>query len=849
MSALPLRRYAVALVVAVLSPAAIAQTSDYLEPDLRARVENLKAEVVARPADIEAARQRADTLWDWANAYAMTGGYLPVNLSTAVHRNNAVRPAGMVAINAYIRELALVDEDPGALGQLTAETGPFEARSWATFTQTWRVGSAAVVPGGGVVVPRHFLANHGTLQADAPGGDHHVSIASSNAAARFVPDAMPVSGMHGGFRAPAPMLFFRLTEGALRPGDTVTVTYGDRSGGGRGLLMPTFSSDRMPFPLYVVLDSGWQLFSLPIQHIRVTGTTLAGVRGFAPSVVRPGETFDLAVRAEDAFRNRAQGPYPAWRIYANGAPVGELAAGDDPIVVLGDLRFDAPGVYRFEIRSADGAVAGGANPVLVSSDATRVFWGDTHGHSGFAEGIGTPERFMAWAKEDARLDYVTHSEHDIWMDDFEWEVLKRNVADHSEAGRFVGFLGYEWTSANVYGGHHNVLFRTPEGRRRVSAQFFPELSDLYAGLRRHHDPADVVVIPHAHNTGNYRMGDPKLQPIVEIMSQHGTFEWFGRAYLAHGHQVGFTAASDNHLSQPGYTAPRGDGLAQRGGLGAVLAEEHSRDAIFDGLKAARAYATTGDRILLDVTVNEGVMGQRILFTPERRIRGRVIGTAGIETVTVVKNGEEVLRRDYSGAGVGRPGSAETLHLTFESTSVPVPGDNPRGWRHWSGTLEATGARIVAATPTDFFNPDLQRLQLDDAGTVRFATITRGDASSIRLTLDDISRNARLRLVLEERRETGAAPPIYRPPATLPGATLEFPLEALGDGAVRRTLPVDTYEDTVTLRLLATDGPRDVTFEFDDTGTQQGDYYYVRVKQVDDAMAWSSPVWVGGHPNR
>ncbi|MYE83400.1 MAG: hypothetical protein F4X36_16490, partial [Gammaproteobacteria bacterium] len=342
MSAPRLRRYTVALVVAVLSPMATAQTPDYLDPELRARVDQLKAEVAARPTDIETARQRANTLWDWANAYAMTGGYLPVNLSTAVHRNNAVRPAGMVAINAYIRELALLDEHPDALGQLTAETGPFEARSWATFTQTWRVGSAAVAPGGGIVVPRHFLANHGTLQADAPGGDHHVSIASSNAAARFVADAMPVSGMHGGFRAPAPMLFFRLTEGSLGPGDTVTVTYGDRSGGGRGLLMPTFSSDRMPFPLYVVLDGRGQLFSLPIQPIRVAGTTLAGVHGFAPSVVRPGEPFDLAVRAEDAFRNRAKGSYPAWRVRAHAESVGEIPPGGDPIAVLGDHRVGAP---------------------------------------------------------------------------------------------------------------------------------------------------------------------------------------------------------------------------------------------------------------------------------------------------------------------------------------------------------------------------------------------------------------------------------------------------------------------------------------------------------------------------
>ena len=147
--------------------------------------------------------------------------------------------------------------------------------------------------------------------------------------------------------------------------------------------------------------------------------------------------------------------------------------------------------------------------MLVEEAPTRrIYWGDTHGHSGFAEGIGTPEKFMVWARDDARLDYVTHSEHDIWMDDYEWSVLQDNVRRFSEDGEFVAFLGYEWTVRNIQGGHHNVLFRTPEGaaafRRRSSAPS----SALYQGLRAHHDPNDVVVIPHAHQAGNARLNDP-----------------------------------------------------------------------------------------------------------------------------------------------------------------------------------------------------------------------------------------------------------------------------------------------------------------------------------------------------
>ena len=851
------------LLTALLLPEAAAQEPDYLEPDLRARVDQLKADVAAEPTNATNAEQRADVLWDWTNAWALSGRYVPVNLTTAVHRYGIVTEAGMRGIDAYVGELGLLDEQPDAIGTLTAETGPFEARSWAMFTQTWHVGSREVRPGGGIAFPRHFMSNHGEFQVDQPAGDNYVTIRSSNAAAEFVPDVVRLAGMHGGFRGARPILYFRLAAGTLRTGDTVTITYGDRSGGGRGLEMSTFSSDRMPFPLYLAFDDikspgsepeAPMLFSLPIQPIRVTGTDIAGVHGFAPSVVRPGEPFDVAVRAQDRFYNRAQPPIPAWRVEANGEPIGELPAGDDAIAVLRDVRFDEPGVYRLAIRSADGAIAGTANPILVSPDAPRVFWGDTHGHSGFAEGIGTAERFMTWAKEDARLDFVTHSEHDIWLDDHEWEVLKRIVADFSEEGRLAAYLGYEWSSRNLYGGHHNVLFRTPENRLRIPVQFHPHLSDLYAGLRAHNDPADVVVIPHAHQAGNYRLSDPQLEPIIEIMSQHGTFEWFAKAYLRHGQQVGFTAASDNHLSQPGYTAPRGSGLAQRGGLGAVLADEHSNDAIFDALKAARAYATTGDRIILDVTVNDATMGQRVPFTTERRIRGRVVGTAPIDKVTVVKNGNDIWWRDYATPVEDGFGERETFHVTFASPAVPMHrGDNPRGWRPWTGTLEVEGATLLEAAPTNHVNPDMQSFAVEDAGDtsiVRFATITRGDASSIRLTLADIGLFARVRVTLDERTEVGAGPPIFRAHATLPGATLYLPLSESLTGPAERVLPFDIYEDKITLRRLRLNGPKDVQFEFEDGGEMiQGDHYYVRVTQANDATAWSSPVWVGGYPNR
>ena len=55
--------------------------------------------------------------------------------------------------------------------------------------------------------------------------------------------------------------------------------------------------------------------------------------------------------------------------------------------------------------------------------------------------------------------------------------------------------------------------------------------------------------------------------------------------------------------------------------------------------ARRCYATTGERILLDFRVDGELMGSEIAAGDARRISGRVIGTAELETVEIIRNGE------------------------------------------------------------------------------------------------------------------------------------------------------------------------------------------------------------------
>ncbi|MCG8415580.1 MAG: DUF3604 domain-containing protein, partial [Pseudomonadales bacterium] len=674
-----------------------------------------------------------------------------------------------------------------------------------------------------------------------------ISISSSNAAAEFTADTHPVIGMYGGFRSARPMTVFRLQGTELQEGDTITITYGDRSQGSPGYRMQNFSNDRAAFPLFVDLDGSDRFMTLPIQQIQVSGTEVAGVHGFAPSVVDMNEEFTLAIRFQDRFANLALPPFPALEILLNGEPFQTLGEITEGVTLVEGLSLDAPGVYRFSFRA--GEMEGVANPILVEiAPENRIYWGDTHGHSGMAEGAGTADGFMRFARDEARLDYVTHSEHDIWLDDGEWQELQDNIAEFHEDGVFIPFLGYEWSQSTTLGGHHNVLFRTPTERKRIPRQEYPTLSSLYLGLRNNHDPSDVVIIPHAHQAGEYRQSDPGMEHLIEIMSGHGTFEWFGRMYLKHGHRVGFIAASDDHLGHPGYSAPRGGGIAQRGGLGALIAPEKTTDALFDAMKSLHTYATTGDRIILRTEVNDAPMGSSAEFANQRTISGRVIGTAPIDNITIVKNEEEIWSEEFYTAVTESDGPTK-LQLSFYSDSDPYhPRDNPRGWRVWRGTLEIRNATLLDASATDHVNPDQQFLRVSESNpnVLTFSSQTRGDNSSIDLVLEDIGPNAEVIVNLQEANERGGAPQLFRRHNRIRAWNVSFALAEMGAGMMEASRRSQAWTDKIILRRVVEEGVLETDFEFVDIDNpRQGDYYYVRVKQANDAYAWSSPVWIGG----
>ena len=374
-----------------------------------------------------------------------------------------------------------------------------------------------------------------------------------------------------------------------------------------------------------------------------------------PSETTSDEETWIGVKAEDLWGNPSTGYTGTIQINAGGL-TGLPETYQFKSTNRGVRRFEgvtAPttGIYRVQARDLENGLEAKGNPLrCVDNRGThQPFWGDLHGQSEETVGTNPVSSYFRFAREAALVDFAGHQGNDFQITEAVWTEIRKQANAQYDPGRFVTFVGYEWSANTPLGGDHNVYYPGNDGPlHRSSHVLIPDKSDIGADcthVTELYDTLqgkDVLLLPHVGGRyANLNWHDPDLEPLIEIYSEWGEFEWFLREALENGYQVGFTAGSDDHKGRPGAAPPGSGSFGVYGGLTCIYAAELTREGLWEALKARRCYGTTGQRILLEVTADGKPMGAAYQASQPPEIAVNVVGTAPIERVDIFRGLEQI----------------------------------------------------------------------------------------------------------------------------------------------------------------------------------------------------------------
>jgi hypothetical protein len=400
--------------------------------------------------------------------------------------------------------------------------------------------------------------------------------------------------------------------------------------------------------------------------------------------------------------------------------------------------------------------------------------------------------------------------------------VKRRVREFHDPGSFVTFLGYEWSGLTPAGGDHNIYFLGEDEAIHRSDQWLIEdkldpetdrypISELWETFRGRRD---VLAIPHVGGRhGNLDYYDPERIPLIEVHSHHGTFEWFLEEAMRRRLKVGFIAASDDHTCRPGLSYPS-RGFCTKGGYTGVYAKELTRESIWEALWARRAYATSGERIILHVESDGHLMGEEFSTDEHPEIHIKIIGTEDLSEVEVKRWNQIVYRHPFA-----KPVDDSSLLIKVEWSGARVRS-RPK-IVNWDGGLVIYNGRILDFSEFAFDYPEQGVEKVSDR-ELQWKSTTGGDPDGVILRL-------------EANDETEIN--FQSDPATFKFRPKDITYEP-------RVVEAGGLNQRVKISTIRKDLPRSLEFTFRDDNPEKGlNAYWVRVVQEDGGMAWSSPIFI------
>ncbi len=563
------------------------------------------------------------------------------------------------------------------LGTFTLSTSPRRPRAdqFLEIRITYTVGEKGLLPAGGIrILSWSPLAPFNLETEGAPG---YTTVSCSRKTVRLTAEAdisplmaeafgnARLTRLSAGRRRPnvGPLITVQVWGGCLKKGDRIRMVFGNRAKRSPGTRLGQHPYKQYGFSFLTWVDyDGSRIYreadSLPISF---EPPNAAGLSLFASANASPGKSLNLSVfprthrEVDDAEDYR--GKVEVWQDGSAERKRVDFAEKNKNVT---RLRMPIPScdssekIIYFHARDKSRRWEARSNPVLNGKIAGKynIYWGSLHPHTGISLdtrlGGGNrtrPADSFRHGRDVVNLDFVAVCDHGIGQPDEwqmtleEWELVRKTAARFYRPGRFVTFSSFEWASERY--GDRNMYFLTDD-MPMLRGQDIEELYSFYRNT-------DTIIIPHhvaIMRPVDWDHHDQQLEPLVEICSSHGRCEYFnnpefkpwremvpGKDYMSvldRGYRMGIVAASDDHSARTGTH-----------GMTAVLAEELTREAIFDALRKRRCYGTTNSRMIIDFRVDGHLMGEELRTKTAPQVTLFVAGTTPIKRIEIVHNGSVI----------------------------------------------------------------------------------------------------------------------------------------------------------------------------------------------------------------
>lgn len=476
----------------------------------------------------------------------------------------------------------------------------------------------------------------------------------------------------------APFFEFTLPS-EIKAGENLTILIGspqkEREGGSR---VQTFTQRRRPFHLLIDPRGKGDFKEEELFHIDVRGNELKHIRVVAPSIIGKNKRFDMLVRFEDQYGNLTHNAPEETLIQIQHENMRENLNWKLKVSATGSTNipnhyFNEAGWYKIQLYNTLTKETFYSHPIKCFAEIdVQLFWGLFHGEFEKVDSAENIESALRLARDENHFDFFATScfESAEETPNEVWKGIGHQIAEFNEEQRFNTFLGFQFLGDVPEEGLRTVVFfKENKQIPRKKDSKTSNLKKLYKAF----SPKEILSIPSFTMGKKYQTNfsehNPAFEPVVEIYNAWGSSECSAKEgntrpiCTTKNSKSGIQETEEGSLIKAlqnncrfGFVA---GGLDDRGiysglyesdqvqyspGLTAILATDHTKEALLQALHARSCYATTGARMVLGMNIAGARMGGELNTKTKpglvinRHITFYAAGTEKIKEIVILRNG-------------------------------------------------------------------------------------------------------------------------------------------------------------------------------------------------------------------